>query len=49
VTAQTGMIGRPVCDLDTPVLMVDLDKLEQNIATMRRVIIQEAGIGWRPH
>jgi D-serine deaminase-like pyridoxal phosphate-dependent protein len=43
------MIGRPVRDLETPALLVDLDKLEQNIATMRRVIIQEAGIGWRPH
>jgi D-serine deaminase-like pyridoxal phosphate-dependent protein len=49
MSAQAGMIGRPVSDLDTPALMVDLDKLEQNIATMRRVIIQEAGIGWRPH
>jgi len=49
VTAQTAMIGRPIRDLDTPALLVDLDKLEQNIATMRRVIIQEAGIGWRPH
>ena len=49
MTAQTAMIGRPIRDLDTPALLVDLDKLEQNIATMRRVIIQEAGIGWRPH
>ena len=49
MTAQTAMIGRPIRDLDTPVLLVDLDKLERNIATMRRVIIQEAGIGWRPH
>jgi D-serine deaminase-like pyridoxal phosphate-dependent protein len=49
MTTQANMIGRPTGDLDTPVLMVDLDKLEQNIATMRRVIIQEAGIDWRPH
>jgi len=49
VSAQTAMIGRPIRDLDTPALMVDLDKLERNIATMRRVIIQEARIGWRPH
>lgn len=49
MSAQASMIGRPVRDLDTPVLLVDLDKLERNIATMRRVIIAEAGIGWRPH
>jgi D-serine deaminase-like pyridoxal phosphate-dependent protein len=49
MSTQTTMIGRPVCDLETPVLLVDLDKLERNVATMRRIIIQEAGIGWRPH
>ena len=49
MSAQTAMIGRPIRDLDTPVLLVDLDKLERNIGTMRRVIIREAGIGWRPH
>lgn len=46
---QANMIGRPIRELDTPVLLVDLDKLEQNIARMRRIILQEAGIGWRPH
>jgi len=49
MTAQTAMIGRPVGDLDTPVLLVNLDKLERNIAKMRQVIITEAGVGWRPH
>ncbi len=49
MTAQTNLIGRPLRDLDTPVLLVDLDKLERNIARMRQVIIAEAGIGWRPH
>lgn len=49
MTAQANLIGRPVVDLDTPVLVVDLDRLERNIASMRRVIIQEAGINWRPH
>lgn len=43
------MIGRRRQDLDTPVLLVDLDKLDRNIATMRRIIVAEAGIGWRPH
>jgi D-serine deaminase-like pyridoxal phosphate-dependent protein len=49
MSAQTDRIGRPIQDLDTPVLLVDLDKLERNIARMRQVIITEAGIGWRPH
>ena len=43
------MIGRPTADLETPVLLVDLDAFERNVARMRRVIIDEAGIGWRPH
>ncbi|MGD0266492.1 MAG: DSD1 family PLP-dependent enzyme [Candidatus Methylomirabilota bacterium] len=47
--AQAHLVGHPIGELDTPALLVDLDKLEQNIATMRRIIIQEAGIGWRPH
>jgi D-serine deaminase-like pyridoxal phosphate-dependent protein len=46
---QTNMVGKPTRDLDTPVLLVDLDVLETNIATMRRVIIEEAGVNWRPH
>ncbi len=49
MSAQSNMTGRPIRDLDTPILLVDLDKLERNIAKMRQVIIAEAGIGWRPH
>ena len=47
--AQLNAVGHPVTALDTPALLVDLDRLEQNIATMKRVIIDEAKIGWRPH
>jgi len=47
--AQTNAVGHPATALDTPALLVDLDKLEQNIATMKGVIVDEAGIGWRPH
>ncbi len=43
------MTGRPVAELDTPALLVDLDKLEENVATMRRVIVTDAGVAWRPH
>jgi D-serine deaminase-like pyridoxal phosphate-dependent protein len=46
---QANMVGKSIKDLDTPVLLVDLDILERNIATMKRVIIDEAGIKWRPH
>ena len=46
---QVHLVGRPVNDLDTPVLLANLDALEQNIATMKRTIVDEAGIHWRPH
>ncbi len=46
---QAHRVGRPVSDLDTPALLVDLEKLEQNILTMKRTIVDEAGIKWRPH
>jgi D-serine deaminase-like pyridoxal phosphate-dependent protein len=49
MSAQETMTGRPVAELETPVLLVDLDVLERNIARMRRIIITEAGVGWRPH
>ena len=42
-------IGRPVNALDTPALLVDLDVLERNIGHMKRVIVDEAGVRWRPH
>jgi D-serine deaminase-like pyridoxal phosphate-dependent protein len=49
MSAQTGLIGRPVTDLETPVLLVDLDAFERNVARMRQVIIGDAGIAWQPH
>ena len=49
MSAQVAMIGRPVRELETPVLLVDLDTLDRNIARMREAIITRAGIGWRPH
>ena len=47
--APTHLIGTRKEELDTPVLLVDLDKLEANIARMARVITREAGVCWRPH
>lgn len=45
----TGLIGQPKENLDTPVLLADLDVLESNIERMARIIIQEGGVQWRPH
>jgi D-serine deaminase-like pyridoxal phosphate-dependent protein len=44
----TDVIGRSKWDLDTPALLVDLDVLERNIATMARYF-RAAGVNWRPH
>src|SRR5262249_28115803 len=49
VSAQTSLIGRPVPQLETPVLLVDLDRLDRNVARMHDVIVGRAGVGWRPH
>ncbi|MCE7989287.1 MAG: DSD1 family PLP-dependent enzyme [Caldilinea sp. CFX5] len=42
------MIGLAKADVDTPLLWVDLDRLEQNIATLARHF-RQAGVHWRPH
>ena len=42
------MIGLPKTELDTPILWVDLDRLEQNIATLAQHF-RRAGVHWRPH
>ena len=46
---MSTLIGQPREALDTPVLLVDLDILQRNIDRMSKTIIQEAGVGWRPH
>ena len=46
--AEASVIGMSKWDLDTPALCVDLDKLERNIATMRKKLA-ETGIASRPH
>jgi D-serine deaminase-like pyridoxal phosphate-dependent protein len=38
----------PIEDLDTPVLVIDADALERNIARMRD-LAAEAGVAYRPH
>ncbi|HEY8446886.1 MAG TPA: DSD1 family PLP-dependent enzyme [Thermomicrobiales bacterium] len=44
----TSFVGRPVSELDTPAVVIDLDALERNIASMAKDIVGR-GCGWRPH
>lgn len=46
--AEESAIGMSKWDLDTPALCVDLDKLDQNIATMRQRLAG-SGVASRPH
>ncbi|MFN8526744.1 MAG: DSD1 family PLP-dependent enzyme [Chloroflexota bacterium] len=41
-------VGEPVCELDTPALIIDLDVLEENIRRMADVF-RRNNVGWRPH
>ena len=41
-------IGLPVEDLDTPALVVDVDKMERNIASIMATL-HGYGVAWRPH
>jgi len=45
---QTTVVGRPVSELDTPFLLIDLDAFERNIAAMA-ADINGRGAQWRPH
>lgn len=44
----TTLIGKQVCELDTPALLIDLDALESNIEAMSNDI-RSQGSDWRPH
>ena len=46
--ATINELGVSIWDLDTPALVVDLDVLEANIATMQRTVARN-GIASRPH
>jgi D-serine deaminase-like pyridoxal phosphate-dependent protein len=41
-------VGRPVADLETPALLLDLDAFEHNVATMSGRL-RARGVSWRPH
>lgn len=45
---QLSPIGLPLAELDTPALLLDLEALERNIATMS-ARFRERGVAWRPH
>src|SRR5215813_11953722 len=46
--ADESIVGMSKWDLDTPALCVDLDKLEQNLATMKAKLAG-TGVASRPH
>ena len=41
-------VGRSIRELDTPILLVDLDRMDANIETMVGVC-RSHNIQWRPH
>jgi D-serine deaminase-like pyridoxal phosphate-dependent protein len=45
---HTTVVGRPVHELDTPALLLDLDAFEANVAAMAADIASR-GAAWRPH
>jgi D-serine deaminase-like pyridoxal phosphate-dependent protein len=47
MTAET-MVGRPVSELDTPALLVDIDTMDRNIAHIAATM-RAHGVQWRPH
>ncbi len=45
---QEALIGLHKDEVDTPALLLDLDKFERN-ATKISTFLREHGVGWRPH
>ncbi len=45
---QLSAVGRPLADLDTPALLLDLDAFDHNVATMAGRL-SARGVQWRPH
>jgi D-serine deaminase-like pyridoxal phosphate-dependent protein len=45
---QLSPIGLPIAELDTPALLLDLDRLDFNIDLMASHL-RERGVAWRPH
>jgi D-serine deaminase-like pyridoxal phosphate-dependent protein len=45
---ELSPIGRPVAEMDTPALLLDLAAFEHNVELMARTL-RERGVAWRPH
>jgi len=45
---QATIVGRPISELDTPALLVDVDAMDRNIAHIAATLA-ETGVAWRPH
>src|SRR5262249_26619257 len=48
VMSSESRIGCSIDELDTPVLCIELEVMEANIARMA-AMCREHGVGWRPH
>src|ERR687895_412969 len=42
------LVGRPIAELDTPALLIDLAAMERNIAGIAAEL-RRCGVNWRPH
>ena len=47
-TTPTDVIGRPVSEIVTPALTLDLDRFERNASAISGYL-RDHGVGWRPH
>ena len=45
---ESVLLGRSIEEIDTPALVIDLDKLERNIKRCRD-LVADAGLTYRPH
>jgi D-serine deaminase-like pyridoxal phosphate-dependent protein len=48
MTLLSDILGRPAADIDTPALVIDLDAMERNLATMAAFAAKH-GVKLRPH
>jgi D-serine deaminase-like pyridoxal phosphate-dependent protein len=44
----TTFVGRPIAELDTPAMLIDIDAMDRNIAHIAGSL-RERGVAWRPH
>jgi D-serine deaminase-like pyridoxal phosphate-dependent protein len=49
MSANSGAIGLPLAQLETPALCLDLLAYRRNVARMADYIIAKHGLAWRPH